>query len=215
MCTIKQRFIDYLEKSQNREFIGANYLDDALNAFRYIYPNKQVEYADPDLYSPLLYRMWGELLIKKGIIDEFSVIFKNYRYIMDAKYDNGKSITLGSDGLLSFSKRKNESIYEHRYIGGFALWPSHRGGINFRKNRYHDDIFKTLTDIHTFYETGYKEYSGVIPQKDYDWFKYLRDWENFSNIFYFDDYSMYENELLEYEAKRTKDMVAVMHKNLI
>lgn len=191
------------------ECLEVNFADDAQETYRDIFPSKNEEYVDPDLYSPLLYKFWGELLKKKGIIESYDIITKNYRYVIKVEYVHKqcrKSIILGSDGLMSIGKCTDD-IKKHRYIGGFALWPSHRGGINFRKNRHSDDIFKTLDDIDKFYRIENKdEYKGVIPKSDYEWFDYLKEKGDFMSIFFFDGYVKYEN-LLSFENDRTKKMI--------
>ena len=100
-----------------------NYEDDARDAYKYIHPSKNANYVDPDLYSPLLYKIWGEILKKKNIIESYIIIIKHYRYAIKVEYiseQSQKTIILGSDGLLSIRKCIND-IKKHRYIGGFAL----------------------------------------------------------------------------------------------
>ena len=49
------------------KMLDINYEEDAKEAYEYIYPSRYKAYVDPDLYSPLLYSTWGELLKFKGI----------------------------------------------------------------------------------------------------------------------------------------------------
>lgn len=210
--TIKDRMKRYIEIGISKKYIDINYEEDALDACKYIYPSKNEDYVDSDLYSPLLYKTWGELLKKKDIIESYSVIFKDYRYVLKVEYvyeKCQKTLILGSDCLLSKNKCVGD-IKEHRYIGGFALWPSHRGGINFRKNWYNDDIFKTLEDIEKFY-LNTVTYKGVIPERDYEWFNYLNEKGGFIDIFFFRDYGKYK-ELLDFENYRTEQIINYMSK---
>lgn len=205
MFTIRKRFQDCLESVAEKEYIGINYAVDALETYKAIFPNKDVSYVDADMYSPLLYKFWGEYLLKNNIISQYEIIVRNYRYVISVTYGvDNKTVILGSDSLLSVGKSNVSDIGKHRYIGGFALWPSYRGGINFRKNRYKDDIFKTLEDISRFYELGEKEYKGVITPRDYAWFNYLG--KDFFTIFSFDDYHKYAGKLEELESNRTNIM---------
>lgn len=210
MSTIKGRMNNYIEISAAKEFLGINYEDDAEEAYKYIYPSRYVSYVDPDLYSPLLYRTWGELLQKKGIIESYDILEKRYRYVIKVQYTYMQNIEyeiLGSDGLMSISKCA-DSIEQHKEIGGFALWPSHSGGINFRKNRYKDDIFRTLHDIEMFYKNP-KEYRGVIPKQDYKWFLHLGENGGIMDVFFFSAYEKY-NDLLDFERDRTKKIVGFL-----
>ena len=210
MSTIKDRMNDYIEISVLKEYLDVNYEDDAKEAYEYIYPSRYKMYVDPDLYSPLLYRTWGELLKKKGVVETYEIFVKDYRYVLKVKYvyqQNTEYETLGSDGLMSISKC-TDSIEQHKEIGGFALWPSHSGGINFRKNRYKDDIFKTLYDIEMFYKNP-KEYRGVIPEQDYKWFLHLGEKGGFMNIFFFSAYENYA-DLLDFEKARTAEMIGFL-----
>ena len=175
-------------KSQDFGNKKINYESDAQNIYNYVFKNNSEEYVDADMFSVLLYKTWGELLMKKGIIKAYNILVKNYRYVLEAVYEDeqcSKPIILGSDGLVSV-KKCNDDINEHRYIGGFALWPSHKGGINFRKNRYGDNIFKTLEDIEGFYNDR-DNYQGVIPEEDYEWFEYLGKKDGFAETFFFED----------------------------
>lgn len=197
---------EYIDSCTLKEYIGVNYEDNACEAYKYIYPSKNENYVDPDLYSPLLYKTWGELLKKKGVIESYSIVIKDYRYIIEVEYvykECRKTIILGSDGLLSVGKCVDD-IREHRYVGGFALWPSHRGGINFRKNRYKDDIFRTLEDVECFCQ-NLSKYEGVIPERDYEWFNYLKEKGGFMDIFFFKEYKLYK-DLLAFENYRTKEI---------
>ena len=197
----------YIKTCASKEYIGINYEKDAKVAYKYIYPDKSEDYVDPDFYSPLLYKTWGELLKKKGVIESYCILVKNYRYVIEVKYlyrQCQQKKILGADGLMSISKC-NDDIEKHKNIGGFALWPSHRGGINFRKNRYQDDIFKTLEDIEMFYK-DIKKYNGVIPRKDYEWFEYLGTKGKFTDIFFFRDYDSY-GDLLSFENYRTNKII--------
>lgn len=210
MSTIKDRMNDYIEISVLKEYLDVNYVDDAKEAYEYIYPSRYKMYVDPDLYSPLLYRTWGELLKKKGVVETYEIFVKDYRYVLKVKYvyqQNTEYEILGSDGLMSISKC-TDSIEQHKEIGGFALWPSHSGGINFRKNRYKDDIVKTLYDIEMFYKNP-KEYRGVIPEQDYKWFLHLGEKGGFMNIFFFSDYENYA-DLLDFEKARTAEMIGFL-----
>jgi hypothetical protein len=61
---------------------------------------------------------------------------------------------LGSDGIVSNSKIRNDNIIlDYRNIGGFMIWPVHSGGINFRKNRFNDRIDLTMKEIKKYYYT--------------------------------------------------------------
>lgn len=218
METIKERFNNYLSLSKRKNYIGINYAQDALEAYKYIYPDKNEDYVDADMYSPLLYKFWGEYLKKMNVIIKYSVEFRNYRYVLNAHYTDNKTIILGSDGLMSIGKCGIEKIYSHKFIGGFALWPSHRGGINFRKNRYNDDIFLTLDDINKFRPLENEQYKGVIPKIDYDWFNHIASkvTGGFFHAFSFDEYEKYKdtnyNNLLAFENYRTQKMIEFMNK---
>ena len=209
--TIIGRMRVYLDEYMDQEYIGVNYEDDAIRAYRYIYQNDKKEYADPDYYSPLLYKTWGELLKKKDVIESYRISIKGYRYVLEAEYcckKERKHIMLGSDGLQSVGNCIG-NIKAHKEIGGFALWPSHQGGINFRKNRFGDDIFQTLNDIETFYvDPGH--YKGVIPEEDYDWFRYLDMKGGFMNIFFFEGFRG-DEDLLAYENERTEQIIRFLH----
>lgn len=207
VSTIKGRMNNYIGISALKEYLDINYEEDAKEAYEYIYPSRYKAYVVPDLYSPLLYRIWGELLKKKGVVETYEIFVKDYRYVIRGKYiyqQNTEYEILGSDGLMSISKCV-DGIKLHKYIGGFALWPSHSGGINFRKNRYKDDIFKTLHDIEMFYKNP-KEYRGVIPEQDYKWFLHLGENGGFMDVFFFSDYEKYNN-LLDFEKDRTAEMI--------
>ena len=207
MFTIIGRMRQYIEICALKEYIGVNYENDAKVAYQYIFPNKNEDYVDPDFYSQLLYKTWGDLLKKKGVIESYRILVKNYRYVIEVKYlyrQCQKKKILGSDGLMSIGKC-NDDIEKHKNIGGFALWPSHRGGINFRKNRYQDDIFKTLEDIEMFYKDA-KKYKGVIPRRDYEWFEYLGTKGGFSDIFFFRHHDSY-GDVLSFENYRTNEII--------
>ncbi len=207
MSTIKGRMQEYIGICMLKDYIDVNYESDAKDAYKHIYPSRNENYVDPDYYSPLLYKTWGDLLKKKDIIGSYDILVKDYRYVIKAEYEYKqcqKDIILGSDGLMSIGKCVN-GIEKHKNIGGFALWLSHRGGINFRKNRYKDDIFLTLEDIEKFYTTKEK-YDGVIPKSDYEWFGYLKEKGDFVDIFFYKDYKSYKN-LLDFENYRTKAII--------
>lgn len=51
------------------------------------------------------------------------------------------------------------------------LWPSHKGGINFRKNRFNDRFDYTLKEIQKYYSNIDK--TDFIPDIDKPWFDYL------------------------------------------
>lgn len=202
------RMRQYLEESKDKKLGILNYEDDAKQAFSYIFLSDEI-YVDPDLYSPLLYKMWGEYLINRGIINSYEIIIKNYRYLLEAEYTYNNeviSIRLGSDALVSYKNCK-DSVYEHRRIGGFALWPSHRGGINFRRNRYKDNIFEALKDIEKY---NNKSYTGIIPQSDFEWFTYLNEHGNILKVFCFEDYKNYVNNLLDFEKIRTDKILSFL-----
>ena len=207
MSTIIGRMRQYLLDSKNKEYIGINYLDDAINAIKEIKKINNVEFVDSDFYSPLLYELWGEILLKKKVLKSYLIEVKDYRYIMRGVWGNSQEIILGTDALLSNKKNLVNGyryIREFRYAGGFAIWPSHRGGINFRKNRYNDNIFLTLDDIEKYYQNP-SNYEGVIPKVDFNWFKYIGD--NFNDVFFFEDYKIYRNDLLAFENVRSKRII--------
>lgn len=210
MSTIIGRMRQYLSDSQCENYIGINYLDDAINAVKKIKETDYEPYADSDYYSPLLYKLWGEILVKKGTLNSYSIEIKNYRYVLNGIWGNNQEIILGTDALLSINKYSGSAdIRDFRYAGGFALWPSHRGGINFRKNRYNDDIFLTLEDIEKYYIDKNK-YKGVIPQADFKWFDNIGD---FKDMFFFEDYGSYKGDLMLFEKVRTEKMISFLLEN--
>jgi len=92
--------------------------------------------VDPDKASVKLYKFWGEFLKKKGIIENYEIVYKNYWFRLRVEFDNNVEI-MGSDVILSINKlEKGENIVDYRKIGGFMIWPAHCGGINFNKNRF-------------------------------------------------------------------------------
>lgn len=200
-------FRECLEASKDKQYLGINFEEDALATYKEI-TKESIEYVDADLYSPLLYRFWGDFLKNKKVISEYSIDIvkeKDYRYVLNVCYDDNKHIKLGSDSLLSIGKSEGEDILMHRFAGGFILWPSHRGGINFRKNRYNDDIFLTLDDISKYYSCS--KYEGVIPEIDFEWFNYLKTVGDFFDIFFLNEYEKYRDNLLGFEKHRTEKII--------
>ena len=212
--TIRERMRECIEDGDRKSFLSKdlNYAKDAQETYKYIYPLRDKLYVDPDMYSPLLYKAWGELLLKKNIISSYKIVEKNYRYVIQAEYsfnEQSNPIILGSDGVISVRKCGENNIEQHKFIGGFVLWPSHKGGINFRKNRYKDDLFKTLKDVERFYEDS-RNYKGVIPEADYGWFEYLNTKGGYIDIFFLSDYERYRENIVDFEKKRTQEILSFM-----
>lgn len=176
-----------------------NFVQDAIK-FSNIFQNK-ISYEDPDKASVQLYKFWGEFLQKKGIIQKYEIIYKNYWFRLKIVFGKDKNeLILGSDGIVSHSKIKNDKIIlDYRTIGGFMIWPVHSGGINFRKNRFNDRIDLTMQEIKKYYCD--LNLTNFNPSSDMEWFKHLgciysekEPYESFCKCFELEVFNLHDAE---------------------
>lgn len=153
--------------------------------------NQKKEYQDPDASSLLLYMTWGRFLIKKGILNDYTVVCKNYSFAIEGKYkdSNEKSIDvlLTSDGISINNINKMEYDKKlYKCFGSFLIWPCHKQSINQKKGwksyGINESIEKLLKDVEGFYNSGKSDIIDISTDSiDIQWMNHLGCIKNENN----------------------------------
>ena len=150
--------------------------------------NQKKEYQDPDASSLLLYMTWGRFLIKKGILNDYTVVCKNYSFAIEGKYkdSNGESIDvlLTSDGISINNINKmgyDKKLY--KCFGSFLIWPCHNPSINQKKGwksyGINESIEELLKGVEGFYNSGKRDI--ITDSIDIQWMNHLGCIKNENN----------------------------------
>lgn len=155
-----------------------DFSEDAMNITLKL--GNKVEYQDPDSLSLYLYMAWGRFLIKKGILNDYNVVYRDYSLAIEGKYENNNrdniTVFLASDGIpikIINKKRYEKNIY--KCFGSFLIWPCHKKSINQKKGwkayGINESIQKLMEKIKDYYED--KDQNIIEDPIDIEWMDHL------------------------------------------
>lgn len=167
------------------------------------------EYTDPDLYSLVLYLVWGKFLIRKGILVDYRIIYHN-AFAIEGIYKNDKGearVILGADGIpINQIEKYGYEKKVYKSLGSFLIWPRHSGyTINQKKGmKLKDDWEAILEEVEKYYNESSDFFENPI---DIEWMNYIggikkevKGYGSFKWCFELDNLILDENRIISKDS---------------